>query len=114
MMREQMFPWPVCNNCYIWLILLQDKRKKESEEEFCGELNTVSKRRIILSVLHSVFSLLLPPGKDKERLEKEKQKKGGCTQERWRERGRMLPKQFLLNTQGTNACGRQRNKYSKM
>lgn len=75
---------------------------EKEEAKYCRrvvEVSTGSKGRIILIVFHPVFLLLLPSGKEKEGLGKAKEKarnsgktgregakKGGCAQERWRER----------------------------
>lgn len=50
--------------------------------------------------------------KEKAQERQQGRKKGWiCAEEV--EGGRMMPKQLLINTQGTNACGKHRNKYSK-
>ncbi len=99
-------------------------------------MSTGSQRRIIFNCFPScIFTIIASREREREvrkgeeKRQKERKssgktggeggKKAGCAQERWRGRGRMLPKQFLLNTQGkmlaadteTNTA-KCRNKYS--
>ncbi len=99
-------------------------------------MSTGSQRRIIFNCFPScIFTIIafrerereVRKGEEKRQKERKSSgktggeggKKAGCAQERWRGRGRMLPKQFLLNTQGkmlaadteTNTA-KCRNKYS--